>query len=87
MNFAQLLFELNETMTLQAIADACDISSKGQVHDIIHGRQKTVSYEVGVKILAEHKRATDASRRAAGRLSRRNAAPKTAPRIRSARAA
>jgi hypothetical protein len=32
---------------------------------------------VGVRILAEHKKAMDASRRAAGRLSRRSAAVKT----------
>lgn len=84
MNFAQLLSDLNQTMTLQEIATACGLAGKGQVHDIIHGRQKTVRYEVGVKILAEHKRAMDAAARAAGRLSRR---AKATPRIRAARAA
>lgn len=57
MNFQQLLSELSEHMTLQKIADECGMASRGHVHDLISGRQKTVSYEAGLKLVALHKKA------------------------------
>lgn len=57
MNFQQLLSELSKLMTLQKIADECGMASRGHVHDLINGRQKTVSYEAGLKLVALHKKA------------------------------
>lgn len=54
MNWQQILADLRMVMTLQDIADSCGLASKGAVHDISTGRQKTVMYEVGVKLVALH---------------------------------
>ena len=57
MNWKQILQDLTDRkVTLQAIADECGLSSKGHAHDLKQGRQSTVSYEVGEKIVAMHKR-------------------------------
>lgn len=54
MNWKQLLADLRMVMTLQDIADTCGLASKGAVHDIASGRQKTVMYEIGACLIALH---------------------------------
>jgi len=56
MNWKTLLSELSERMTLQEIADGCGLASKGHVHDLKTGRQKTVAFEAGQSIVALHKK-------------------------------
>ncbi len=56
MDWKKLLSELGESMTLQQIADASGLSSKGHVHSILTGELKTVRYEVGLKLVALHKK-------------------------------
>lgn len=57
MNWKQLILDLtSRKITLQAIADECGFASKGHVHDLKTGRQATVSYDAGVKLVALHKR-------------------------------
>jgi hypothetical protein len=58
MNWKQLIQDLTDRkITLQAIADECGFASKGHVHDLKTGRQCTVSYDAGVKLVALHKKA------------------------------
>jgi predicted DNA-binding protein YlxM (UPF0122 family) len=56
MDFKKLINELGAHRTLQEIADECGFSSKGHVHDLKTGRQLKVSYEIGVKLVAMHKK-------------------------------
>lgn len=57
MNWKQLIVDMTSRhVTLQNIADLCGMASKGHAHDLKTGRQSTVSYEVGVKLVALHKR-------------------------------
>ena len=55
-NWKQILDDLNKVMTLQQISEACGFAGKGHVHDLRAGRQKSVTYEVGVKLVALHKK-------------------------------
>lgn len=50
--------QLCELMTLQQIADECGMASKGHAHDLKTGKQKTVGYEIGLRLVALHKRMT-----------------------------
>lgn len=63
MDFARLLKEINETMSMRAIADYCGLASAGHVHDIISGRQINVWYEPGAKIIELHKREKQKAKR------------------------
>lgn len=68
MNWKQILADLRMVMTLQDIADTCGLASKGTVHDIATGRQKTVMYEIGACLIAlhaEHAKTIAAAKRAA----------------------
>jgi hypothetical protein len=56
MNWKQIVTDLFEELTLQQIADACGLASKGHVHDIKTGKQSQVYYDAGVKLLALHKK-------------------------------
>jgi AraC-like DNA-binding protein len=56
MDFKKLINELVARKTLQEIADECGFSSRGHVHDLKTGRQLKVSYEIGVKLVAMHKK-------------------------------
>ena len=55
-NWNQILRDLGEVMTLQQIADACGFASKGHVHDLRSGKKKSVTYELGVRLMALHKK-------------------------------
>lgn len=55
MNFQPILADLRTVMTLQEIATASGLPSRGAVHNIATGAQKTVMYEAGVKLVALHK--------------------------------
>lgn len=58
MNWKQTILDLtSRKITLEAIAKECGFSSKGHVHDLKTGRQATVSYDAGVKLVALHKKA------------------------------
>ena len=56
-NFPNLIAELRTVygMTLEQIANACGFSSKGHVHDLKTGRQQSVSYELGTKLIDLHR--------------------------------
>jgi AraC-like DNA-binding protein len=56
MNWQNLLSDLCKRVTLQEIADECGFSSRGHVHDLKNNNQRTVSYEVGTKLVEYHKR-------------------------------
>jgi hypothetical protein len=47
---------LGRGWTLQRIADACGFASRGHVHDVLNGKQISVSWEIGDKLLRLHKR-------------------------------
>lgn len=51
MNWKQILADLRMVMTLKDIAEQCGLSSTASVHDLSTGKQQTVSYEVGVRLL------------------------------------
>lgn len=60
MNWQKLLSDLRLVMTLQEIADGCGLASRGAVHNLATGRQTTVSYDIGAKLVAMHSiRASD----------------------------
>lgn len=64
MDWKTIVTELNSVMTLQQIADACGLASKGHVHDIRNGRQTDVLYSVGAKLIALRKKKDPAIRKA-----------------------
>ena len=49
--------DLCEVMTLKQIAEEVGLSSAGHAHDLKNGKQKSVAYEVGLKLVALHKKA------------------------------
>lgn len=51
-----MVSDLRTVMTLDEIAQAIGMHSRGAIHGIATGRQKNVTYEVGVKLAALHKR-------------------------------
>lgn len=55
MDWINTIRDLRTVMTLDEIAKSVGLASKGAVHNIVSGKQRTVSYEVGVKIVALHK--------------------------------
>jgi hypothetical protein len=65
MNWKKLITELNSVMTLQDIADASGLASKGHVHDVREGRQEDVYYSVGVRLVELRKQKAQAIRRKA----------------------
>lgn len=65
MNWKNLLREMSGELTLQQIADRCGFASRGHVHDVLAGNQKSVSFDLGTRICAEHARIVrNAKRRA-----------------------
>ena len=56
MNWKNIIADLCKKVTLQEIADTCGFSSRGHVHDLKTGKHEKVSYEVGMKLVAYHKR-------------------------------
>jgi len=57
MNWKQIITDLTaRRVTLQVISESCGLASKGHAHDLKTGRQSTVSYEAGVKLVALHKK-------------------------------
>ena len=48
--------ELGESMTLQQIATKSGLASRGHAHDLASGKQKTVGYEVGLRLVSLHKK-------------------------------
>lgn len=56
MNWPQLITDLREVMTLQEIATAIGLGSRGTVHNIQTGYQKGVTYEVGQRLVDLHRK-------------------------------
>ena len=56
MNWQNLVCDLRAVMTLEEIAKALGLKSKGAVHGISTGYQKKITWEVGDAILRLHKR-------------------------------
>ncbi len=55
MNWNQLIQDLQaKGVTLEVIASECGFASKGAVHDLKNGAQKTCSYERGQKLIELH---------------------------------
>lgn len=53
MNWPKLIKDLRDGgMTLQEIADACGFASRGAVHNLATGKQTTVTYDIGAKLVA-----------------------------------
>jgi len=50
------MHDLCEVMTLKQIAEEVGLASGGHAHDIKSGKQKSVSYDVGLKLVALHKK-------------------------------
>ena len=48
--------DLCEAMTLREIAAAVGLASGGHAHDLKSGKQKSVPYEIGLKLVALHKK-------------------------------
>ena len=58
MNFPKLIAEImGRGYTLNQIADATGMASRGHVHDLHSGRQKSVSFEVGTLLCNLHRSA------------------------------
>jgi hypothetical protein len=55
-NWKPILESLAKSMTLRHIAELSGMASAGHVHDLKTGKQETVSYDIGVKLMQMHKR-------------------------------
>jgi hypothetical protein len=55
-NWKPILTALTKTMTLRSIAELSGMASAGHVHDLKTGKQETVSYDIGVKLMLMYKR-------------------------------
>ena len=55
-NWKPILTALAKTMTLRSIAELSGMASAGHVHDLKTGKQETVSYDIGVKLMLMHKK-------------------------------
>lgn len=59
MNWTQMILDLEtHGYKLQQIADICGFGSKGHLHDLKAGRQKTVTYLPGAALVKLHKKTT-----------------------------
>jgi hypothetical protein len=57
MNWHNIIAELQAAgWTLEAIAHECGFASKGHVHDLKTGHQKSCGFEAGIKLVELHKR-------------------------------
>ena len=56
MELKKILGELSERLSLREIAEQSGLASRGHVHNILHGKQKTVTYEIGMALIALHKK-------------------------------
>ena len=63
MNWQNLVCDLRSVMTLEEIAKALGLKSKGAVHGISTGYQKKITWEVGDAILRLHKKAMRRARK------------------------
>lgn len=55
-NWKPILEALAKSMTLRSIAELSGMASAGHVHDLKTGKQETVSYDIGVKLMQMHKK-------------------------------
>lgn len=55
-NWKPILEALAKSMTLRHIAELSGMASAGHVHDLKTGKQETVSYDIGVKLMLMHKK-------------------------------
>jgi hypothetical protein len=63
-NFAFIVQKLRDHgYTLQRIVDLAGLASAGHAHDICNAKQSTVSYDVGVRLMAEYKKLQAKERR------------------------
>lgn len=69
MNIQDHLRDLRRAYTLEQIAKMCDFSSKGHVHDVLTGRQKTVTFLLGMRIMDAHKKLMRKEKRATKELA------------------
>ena len=57
MNWTAIITDLQGNgFTLERIAQKSGMASKGHVHDLKSGAQKTIPYEVGCKLVELHRR-------------------------------
>lgn len=56
-NWKPILEVLAESMTLRSIAELSGMASAGHVHDLKTGKQETVSYDIGVRLMQMYKKA------------------------------
>jgi hypothetical protein len=57
MNWSAIIHDLRSRReTYKSIAEACGFASKSHVHDLAHGRQTKVLWELGDALLKMHKR-------------------------------
>lgn len=55
-NWKPILEVLAESMTLRHIAELSGMASAGHVHDLKTGKQETVSYDIGVRLMQMFKK-------------------------------
>lgn len=57
MDWPKLINDLRaRNETYESIATACRFASRGHVHDVAHGKQKSVTWEIGDALLKFHRR-------------------------------
>lgn len=56
MNWQTIIQDIRRHMTLQEIADACKFASRGHLHALAMGTQKSVEWSKGQALLRLHKR-------------------------------
>ena len=55
-NWKPILTALAKSMTLKHIAELSGMASAGHVHDLKTGKQETVSYDIGVRLILMYKK-------------------------------
>lgn len=65
MNWKPIIETLEKSMRHSDIAEAAGMASSGHVHNLKSGLQKTVSYEIGCRLMEMHRKALRSQARAA----------------------
>lgn len=63
MDWKPIIIDLERHMTQSEIATEAGMSSGSHVNNLKHGRQSSVSYEIGCRLVDMHRRVTRKERR------------------------
>lgn len=82
-NWPTIIADLEKHMSHSQIAEAVGMSGSGHVHNLKSGRQKTVTYDVGCRLVELHRKVMRKARRqvsaAPAAKSRAGASPPSLP--------